>query len=613
MAVQRLSSVAALIAAHWMIGSLNLAEAQAQSGRHYGVDGPNKMTYTDVAAGQMVDSLFTPSVPNKPPKFQTPRLKTGQVRRPVPQRTPLSGKLVRNPDTSDGSSKFALVDRYGGVLRYVEPVDGVDLDAHVGQDATVRRDTGDILLASQVEFSASPGAKSDVLLADYEEELTEPGKDGEESIITPVPAGQVYDEGPVYSEEQAYMGEGLNFGGCPQCGSSMCRQRNGCSPGARGIVYARVEYLLWWFDGFFIPPLVVEGEDDEDDFVNAVIVYGNERILDDDRDGIRIVAGIWLDDCGQFGIEGDYLHFDTASEQFVDGGDGVTPPFVGRPFIDATTGLDAVEDVSFPGIMGTVTVDSTSEYESAGVRLRHNICCASSGGGCGDPVGCGCGVGVGGCGSGVCGGGCPGTRRIDFLFGFRYASLDESLIITEDLETIEASPSIPTTEIFLQDRFFTENQFLGGELGFVWEWLNNRWSLELLSKVAIGNNKQEVHIHGITTNTFQGQTLSKIDSALLVQPTNAGDYERNEFVMIPEIGATIGYQLTPRLRLTAGYTLVYWGNVVRPGDQIDLEVNPAYLDNPLPDPLQPPFRPAFAFNETDFWAHGISLGGELRW
>ncbi len=606
MAVLRVSLVAALIATPGMIYLLSLAEAQAQSRSLAAGDGPNRMTYTDAAAGQMIDSLFAPTLPNKQPQFKAPRKKTASARRPVVQYRPLSGKLVHNSDTTDGSSEFALVDRYGGVLRYVEPVDGIDLEGHVGQNVTVRRDTGDILLASQIEFTPKSGATSGVQLADYEEELVEPGSEGEDSILTPTPAGEGYEGEMMYSEGSPYMGDGLNFGGCPQCGGAVCGSRNGCSPGSRGFLYARAEYLLWWFDGFYIPPLVVEGQDDEGAFVDAVVVYGNERILDSDRDGFRLVAGIWLDPCGTWGIEGDYVHFDTEAEQFIDGGDGETPPFVGRPFIDATTGFDAVEDVSFPGIMGTVTVDSTSEFEMAGVRLRHNLCCVSSGGcGCGDPVNCGAGMG---CGSGVCGGRGCGTRHVDFLLGFRYARLDESLIITEDLETTGTGPA---TTIYGQDRFFTENQFLGGELGFAWELQRQRWSLELLSLLAIGNNRQTVDISGFTTRDTGNGPETK-DGLLLTQTTNIGKYKRDEFTTIPQVGVTAGYQLTPRLRLTAGYTLVYWGNVVRPGDQIDLEVNPALLDFP-PDPNPIPARPRFAFNETDFWAHGISLGGEMRW
>ena len=42
---------------------------------------------------------------------------------------------------------------------------------------------------------------------------------------------------------------------------------------------------------------------------------------------------------------------------------------------------------------------------------------------------------------------------------------------------------------------------------------------------------------------------------------------------MPEIGFTLGYDLTSRLKATVGYTLLYWSNVARPGDQIDLNVD----------------------------------------
>ena len=613
MAVHRHSSIAALIAALWMTSFLIPGESVAQSRGRYPTDGPNKATHTDVAVGQMVDSLLTPNLTNKAPAKRVRRTQKPRFHQPSAPRNRASGlqaTLVNNPDTSDGSPEFALVDRYGGVLRYVEPVDNVDLEKHVGETVAVRRDTGDILLASQLEFSQRPAADGGVQLAAYEEELIVPGVE-EGSIIMPE------------SDDALYLDAGIDFGGCPQCGGYGCSRRNGCSPGARGIVYARAEYLVWWAEGMHIPRLVVEGDavNNPDPNVgglvlgNAVIVHGNEDLLDRDRNGFRLRLGMWLDDCGKWAVEGDYFGFDTISSTFSDGGDGVTPPFVGRPYIDATTGFDAVQDVSFPGIEGFVTVVAQSDFESAGVRFRHNICCVSGGCGCGDRVGCGggvggCGSGIG-CGSGVCRGG-RGTRRIDFLFGFRYANLEESIVITEDLEETFISVP-PTTEFYGQDRFHTNNEFLGGELGFLWEWEHRRWSLELLSLLAIGNNRQTVDISGFTNrDTGFGGGIETKPGLLLTQTTNIGSYSRNEFTVMPQIGATVGFGLTPRFRLTGGYTLVYIGNVVRPGEQIDLHVNPALLD--FPPPANPiPARPEFAFNETDFWAHGINVGGEYRW
>jgi hypothetical protein len=75
------------------------------------------------------------------------------VARPVSntERRPLA-RLVRNPDTSDGSPAFALTDQSGTIQRYVEPVPGIDLESYVGYAVIVRHDTGRTLLASQLEL-----------------------------------------------------------------------------------------------------------------------------------------------------------------------------------------------------------------------------------------------------------------------------------------------------------------------------------------------------------------------------------------------------------------------------------------------------------------------------
>lgn len=66
--------------------------------------------------------------------------------------------LIENPDQTDGATPFALTDQNGTVQRYVEPVPGLDLSAHLGQLVRVRDDTGLTLLASQLDL---PGARHD--------------------------------------------------------------------------------------------------------------------------------------------------------------------------------------------------------------------------------------------------------------------------------------------------------------------------------------------------------------------------------------------------------------------------------------------------------------------
>ena len=662
-------------------------------------EGPNHATPNDVAAGRWVDSLLGPEA-SPVPRTRAP--KTNAQRRSAQRSSGVRGKLVRNPNSSDGSPKYALVDRYGGILRYVEPVDTVNLNAHLGQSVAVRRDTGDILLASQLALPKSkpvtarkanglrlvqnlePVPAGEPIPAGETVEDADPTEGGREhSVRNHTENDQIISgdqemiyEGPVFMDE-GYEGgygggysDGLNFGGCPDCGDVTCGggvcQGGGCGFGARGVFYAHAEYLYWKLRGMNTPPLVTQVPFDVTNPMApvpigpglAVTLYGGNDVLNKERSGGRLTLGLWLDDYGQWGLEGDYLDLGELDEQFSAGAfDGNSPPdgiYIFRPFFNTADftrddGVmvprgNALEDVDTNLLDGTVLVDVRSQFRSAGIRVRHNLCCrpgcsTGCGVGCGSGVGCGGGVG---CGSGVnqpfgplsrlCNLLRYGTRHTDVMYGLRWATLDESLQVNEDLQQIDITGPAPVIgdKIDVQDRFATENEFFGGEIGYETNWKHNRWSLNLLSKVAIGTTRQSVGISGFTeidgTRTAGGLLTQRfeLDGADPVDPSddvvvgNIGNYERNEFSMIPEIGLTLGYNLTPRLKLTSGYTLLYWSNVVRPGDQIDLDVNGNMLRR---DPVLPPTttlivqddHPRFEFHQTDLWAHGLNFGAEYTW
>jgi len=630
------------------------------------LNGPNVTNETDQAVSDLVDSLFSPLAPADPLPSATSKL-MGLEPPKTARRTQWSARLARNPNLDDGNPPFALIDRYGGIQRYVEPVAEVDLERFLGQTVAVRRDTGGTLLASQLDLprrvAPTPLLNNSVNLAALEEPLPplEPTPaDGATRSPTPAPSGTpvesiegdvVEGEGPYFNAhgEAMMMSEGVDplyldgggeFGRCFECGDAVCGGRcqscqGGCGLGSRPIFYARGEYLLWNFDGMWIPPLVIRGVADNngtpnnraDDFItDAFVVYGNERILTEERSGVRVRMGYWLDDYGQVAVEGDYINLGEVNSTFVDGGNG-TAPIVGRPFIDATTGFDAFQQVSFPGLEGTVTVTADSSFQAASLHIRRNLCCVPGVQTCcGDNVTCGTGVG---CGSKAS---CPfpifgtcdkffagGTRHVDVLYGVRWAQLQEGLGIVEDLEVIPSNtPGFPSppgigTTFHLTDQFDTSNEFFGGDIGFQVDWERRRWSLELLSRLAIGNTRQRVNISGSNIATAPDGSVAVKQGGLLTQDSNIGRHERNEFSVIPEIGITGGYLVTQQLRLTFGYTLLYWSRVVRPGDQIDLEVNPGKIDfEPEPDD-EYPARPAFAFRDTDIWAHGLNVGLDYRW
>lgn len=614
----------------------------------------------DLAAGAVIDSFFDSAADGSRSDAPVKKALNGQASK-ASVRPQWTARLARNPKADDGNPPYVLIDRYGGIQRYVEPTPTVDLDRYLGQTITVRRDTGHTLLASQLELpklarpaGAVVGASGsgDVRLAAAEMPLeAEPtladapgataAKPAMETLPDPIPdpqsmtmegdAGNWVDEhgNPINMQEGAdplYLDEGAggHLQGCSTCGSAVCQAQGGCGYGSRPVLYVRGEYLAWWTEGMDLPPLVVRGEvgdngtpsDPSDDFFNnAYVVYGNQNVLDGIRSGGRVRIGYWLDDYGQTALEAEYFGFGQIDEKFTDGGNG-TFPIVGRPFIDATTGYDAVEDVSFPGISGTVAVDIDSKFQSAAIGFRRNLCCVSGGTCCGDPVTCG--SQVSGCGSGVSDGPCgtlfkKGTRHTDLYLGFRWAQLQEGLAIQENLTVIAPSPAAGTT-FQVNDIFYTNNEFVGGELGFIWDWEHRRWSLELLSKLGIGATRQRVAINGYTVRTEPGSAPETGSGGLLALDSNIGEYERNELSVLPQLGVTLGYKLTERLKLVGGYSFIYWSNVLRPGEQIDLEVNPGNLPfaNP-PDPDGIPARPQFTYRQNDFWAHGLSAGLEYQW
>jgi hypothetical protein len=81
--------------------------------------------------------------------------------------------------------------------------------------------------------------------------------------------------------------------------------------------------------------------------------------------------------------------------------------------------------------------------------------------------------------------------------------------------------------------------------------------------------------------------------------------------VIPQLTTEIGYQVLPHMRVFVGYDLLYWGGVLRAGDQIDTVVDPGNLPNPRQPAVGP--HPVFVFNETNFWAQGVRLGTEFRY
>lgn len=385
--------------------------------------------------------------------------------------------------------------------------------------------------------------------------------------------------------------------GCNSCGPrlpswrpclTVCLPRDG---------WASFEYLLWFQNGMNLPPLVSRDIlGDDRDFGGALgpgseILFGGDQVLEDSLDGGRLQVGIWLDACHEWAVQGEYFATGTESTGFSLTSNG--NPSVGRPFLDIEGMLErsfliGSQDDGDVVDNGNIGINVRSQLQGAGVHLRRNLCSSE---GCGDTLFHRL----------------PANYKSQFagLIGYRWLELDEEIGIDSTTRTTRTNPA---STFRVRDHFETRTQFNGIDIGALYTRQRGCWSLDLQSKLALGNSRQSVFIRG-TTNIDGGDDL---EGGLLALPSNIGDYKRDRFAVVPELNAKLGYQLTPRMKATVGYTFIYWSNVVRPGDQISRIVDEDQVPSP-DDAGETGSFPDFAFNEIDYWVQGVSFGGEYRW
>lgn len=375
-----------------------------------------------------------------------------------------------------------------------------------------------------------------------------------------------------------------------------------CLCGPPGRFWFGAEYLLWTARGNNLPPLATRATGVPSNAApalpnslgalgqpgTAVLVGGNTN--QDWRSGLRVYGGLWLDPGQRFGAEMDWFFLGQSTSNTVAGGTNGND-FVYRPFTNNVrrnangtfTPVPAFQDtelVEYPNVLaGTVAVNSTSNLWGLNPNGIVNLAC--------NPCG-----------------------RLDALIGYRYLNLTDEVAIREDLTGLAGSPN-PGAQFVVQDRFRTENQFHGVNLGLAWERRFGALFLGVRGAVALGNTHTVVDIDGSTTTTTAAGVSTTAAGGLLTQPSNIGRYELNRFSVVPEVGVRLGVQLTDHLRVYAGYNFLYWSNVVRPGDVIDTRVNGSQLPpraNQTGD-LFPRFEPRY----SDYWVHGIVFGVQLRY
>lgn len=347
-----------------------------------------------------------------------------------------------------------------------------------------------------------------------------------------------------------------------------------------GQFWASAEYLLWSVRGDRIPALVSTGPSTlppgsagVPGTTGAAAVYGDDRINTDCRSGVRFSAGLWLDNCRTLAVGAEVFQLQDPADGFLMSSPGL--PVLVRPVFNTATMLPDAQVTAYPGVaQGTVAITTESRLCGAGVFARKTLCLKDY----------------------CC---------IDALIGYRYLKLEEQLVIAEELNATDVTPGAPPpgTQFVLLDAYKTRTQFHGADFGLVAHADFGRFFADVLGKVALGYNVREANVGGASRITVPGIGTENFQGGLYT--IGAATRKSDQiFAVVPELRLNIGCRLCECVHVFAGYSVMCWSNVIRPGGQIDQRVDP----NQLPPALVPITPRDIPYQSTTLWIHGLNIG-----
>lgn len=356
---------------------------------------------------------------------------------------------------------------------------------------------------------------------------------------------------------------------CGQLGCEViCDPCAPCGPVYGDMWWAELDFLLWWRSGRYFPALATTGDPGVIGEPGVRVLFGDGELTEQARPGGRLNFGMWLEPCQTIGIGGSFLTLGNARARF--SADENQYPFLAVPYWDAKEvrphAYPVVNPNSVPARnIGSIEIESNSDFLAADAFLRTLWLQG--------PV-----------------------TRVDFIFGYQLARIDEDLLLNTN--TQEPLAPIITTH----DAFRVQNEFHGGHFGLKGQYRWGALSLDLSAKVGFGNMAQRAQLENLGTHD------------LLIHPSNEGTHRRDEFSYMHDVGISLAYYPVERLKLSVGYSMIFFSDVVRPGEVMDTQGGQPVVDSDwFGAPQAPlPTRPAFDFNSTHYYVHGLNAGLEFR-
>lgn len=355
------------------------------------------------------------------------------------------------------------------------------------------------------------------------------------------------------------------------------------------------EYLMWWSNGFATPPLLTTGPAVSNGIIGqpgVSVLYGNQSAGSNLHNGYRFGFNYsWRE---RWGLDGRFFFLSDTGQST--GFSSDTIAVLARPFNDINPVQNSAEVVASnlligDPITGGVIISSSSYLWGADLNARRKLY-----------TGC--------------------NFHLDGLIGYRYMNLTEELNITESSRRlnpttsepfVDANGTIHGTAAF--DQFKTTNHFNGGQIGLAFGFNRGRWDFDFRTSIAFGVTSAAADINGGQTIFYTNGSTASSRGGLLALDSNIGHHSSNRFSVIPEATFNVGYNITPRWRIFVGYNVIYWSNVLRPGNQIDTTLDSARIPNfgSTNAVITSNPRPSWTPNYSGYFAQGLNFGLSFKW
>jgi hypothetical protein len=347
------------------------------------------------------------------------------------------------------------------------------------------------------------------------------------------------------------------------------------------------DYLMGWIRSAGVPPLVTTSPPGTVQTAagvlgqNTTVLFGQENLGGEMRSGFRLGGGGWFDPERTLGMEAGFFMLGTDNSAF--SANSPTGDFIlARPFFNVLTGTQASDLIAFPGqFTGSVAVSvHSNEFYGANVDFQEVFLSGSN-------------------------------FRLEGLLGYRFLQFNDNLRVdTTMVSTATGGLEAPGTLTVTADRFTAENSFHGIDFGARAEFFSQRWSVDMLAKLAVGNVNRSIGIEGTTTVTAPTMAPVTSNGGILALGSNSGVFHSNDWVVVPEADLTLGYALTDNVVLRVGYSFLYWVDAARASNQISTNINPNLFPPAVPGGPQ---SPSFVLQKSDIFVQTLNLGVEIRY